>query len=158
HSPTVKLLDMGLARFTGPPAGGEATSHLTQTGAVMGTPDYMAPEQGQESHTVDIRADLYSLGCTLYFLLSGQVPFPGGNAPDKMIEHRLEEPRPVEEVRPGVPAAVASIVRRLLAKRPEERFQTPAELAEALAAWQPPADAAPQPPTPPLAVPASTTD
>ena len=71
----------------------------------MGTPDYIAPEQAMDSHDVDIRADLYSLGCTLYFLLTGKVPFPGGDALEKLFKHRLEEPGPVEQLRPDVPPA-----------------------------------------------------
>ena len=76
----VKVLDMGLARLDRPEKDAGASSTLTQEGAVMGTPDYIAPEQARDSHTVDIRADLYSLGCTLYFLLAGRVPFPGGTS------------------------------------------------------------------------------
>ena len=67
----------------------------------MGTPDYMAPEQSLDSHTVDIRADLYALGGTLYFLLAGRVPFPGGTLGEKIARHQMREPTPVEEVRPG---------------------------------------------------------
>src|SRR5262249_20778172 len=81
---------------------------------------------------VDIRSDLYSLGCTFYYLLTGQVPFPGGTTLEKLVRHGTEESTPVESLRPQVPAAVAAIVRRLMAKQPVERFQTPAELAAAL--------------------------
>src|SRR6202043_546246 len=102
-------------------------------GAIMGTPDYLAPEQATDSHNADVRADLYSLGCTFYYLLSGRVPFPGGNAADKLIRQDGQEPTPVEELRPEVPSAVADIVRRLMAKKPGARFQTPADLATALA-------------------------
>jgi serine/threonine-protein kinase len=131
-SAVVKILDMGLARLS---LGGdsEASSTMTQEGAIMGTPDYIAPEQAQESHTVDIRADLYSLGCTFYFLLTGQVPFPGGTLVVKINKHQFETPLAVERLRPQVPRPVAAIVRKLMAKRPEQRFQTPAELAGALA-------------------------
>src|SRR5262249_408698 len=73
---TVNILDMGLARLDHPPADGDRSSTLTAEGAVMGTPDYLAPEQALGAHTVDIRADLYSLGCTFYYLLTGRVPFP----------------------------------------------------------------------------------
>src|SRR5262249_2000871 len=78
-------------------------------------------------------SDLYSLGCTLYYLLSGQVPFPGNNMMEKLIKHRLYEPTPVEQLRPDVPAPVAAVVRRLMAKEPGDRFQTPLELASTLA-------------------------
>lgn len=128
---TVKILDMGLARLDRGEES-ESTSALTQEGAVMGTLDYIAPEQAQDAHAVDIRADLYSLGCTLYFLLSGRVPFPEGNALTKLLKHRTEPPPPLERLRPEVPPPVAAVVHRLMAKRPEQRYQTPAEAAWAL--------------------------
>ncbi len=130
----VKILDMGLARLRHSGDESEASATMTQEGAIMGTLDYIAPEQAMNSHTVDIRADLYSLGCTLYFLLSGKAPFPGGSAMEKLIKHQSQEPAPVEQVRSGVPAAVGAVVRKLMAKRPEDRYQTPAEAATALAA------------------------
>jgi formylglycine-generating enzyme required for sulfatase activity/tRNA A-37 threonylcarbamoyl transferase component Bud32 len=125
----VKILDMGLARFS---TSEESLSTLTQEGTVMGTLDYMAPEQAMDSHHVDTRADLYSLGCTFHFLLCGSVPFPGGTAMEKLWKHREQPPRPVEELRPETPRALAAVIRRLLAKRPEDRYQTPIELATAL--------------------------
>lgn len=128
---TLKILDMGLARLC-QEVHGEASSQLTQEGTVVGTPDFMAPEQTLDAHLVDIRADLYSLGCTLYYLLTAQVPFPGGSLGQKLMRHQLREPAPVESLRPEVPVEVAAIVRTLLAKQPAERFQTPIELANAL--------------------------
>jgi serine/threonine protein kinase len=100
---------------------------------VMGTPDYLSPEQGRNLHAVDIRSDLYSLGCTLYHLLAGQVPFPGGTSLEKLIRHTSEEATPVEAYRPELPPEVGAIVRRLMAKDAARRFQTPGELAAALA-------------------------
>jgi eukaryotic-like serine/threonine-protein kinase len=128
----VKVLDLGLARLSQGGEDGEGSSTMTQEGAVMGTPDYMAPEQTLDSHAVDIRADLYSLGCTLYFLLTGKVPFPGGSLGEKIARHQMREPEPVERRRPETPAAAAAVVRKLMAKRPEDRYQTPAEAAAAL--------------------------
>jgi WD40 repeat protein/serine/threonine protein kinase len=128
----VKILDMGLARIAGAADVSESVSTLTRAGTLMGTPDYMAPEQWEDAHTADIRADLYSLGCTLYFVLSGQVPFPGGSLVQKLDKHRSQAPVPVERLRPEVPPPVALVVTRLLAKRPSDRFQTPAEVAEVL--------------------------
>jgi serine/threonine protein kinase len=129
---TVKLLDLGLARINHP-AADEPSSTMTREGTVMGTPDYIAPEQALESHAVDIRADIYSLGCTLYFLLAGHVPFPGGSMAQKLLRHQSQEPRPIEQVRAEVPAGLAAVVRKAMAKRPEDRYQTPLELADTLA-------------------------
>jgi serine/threonine protein kinase len=130
----VKVLDMGLARLQ--PVGDDTdlSGTMTGEGVVMGTPDYMAPEQAEESHTVDGRADLYSLGCTLYHLLTGHVPFPGGTLYQKLQKHHVEQPPSIEQERPEVPAAVTEVVRKLMAKRPEDRYQTPAELATVLEA------------------------
>ncbi len=131
---TVKVLDMGVARLHQLGGGPEESlTTLTQHGAVIGTPDYIAPEQLEDPHGADIRADLYSLGCTLYFLLAGRVPFPGGTMIQKLDRQRWEVPPSVDQLRAEVPAAVAAVVRRLMAKRPDERFQTPGELAEELA-------------------------
>jgi serine/threonine protein kinase len=102
-------------------------------------------------HNTDIRSDLYSLGCTFYFLLTGQVPFPGGSMMDKMIRHGTEAPQPIQQLRPDCPPVIAAIVEQLMAKRPEDRFQTPAELAAAL---EPFAVSGPTPWAPPR--PAST--
>jgi serine/threonine protein kinase len=128
----VKLLDLGLARLKEPGSEGDSSSSLTNSAAVMGTPDYIAPEQIRQSHRVDIRADLYSLGCTFYFLLVGRSPFAGGSAGEKLLRHQMDDPDPLEELRPEVPPGVAGVVRRLMAKHPEDRFQTPAELAGVL--------------------------
>jgi formylglycine-generating enzyme required for sulfatase activity/WD40 repeat protein/serine/threonine protein kinase len=127
----IKILDMGLARIDRD-ADTDHSSTMTQEGTVMGTPDYIAPEQALDSHQVDIRADLYSLGCTLYFLLSGRVPFPGGEMMAKLLRHQNEDAQALESLRPEVSPAVSAIVRKLMAKRPENRFQTPAGLASAL--------------------------
>jgi serine/threonine-protein kinase len=116
----LKVLDLGLALITYADED-DSLSSLTQHGFVMGTADYMAPEQAQNAHLVDSRADLYSLGCTLYYLLSGQVPFPGGTLLEKLMKQRLDEPTRLEELRPDVPASIAALVRRLMAKSLEER-------------------------------------
>jgi Leucine-rich repeat (LRR) protein len=102
----------------------------------MGTPDFIAPEQARDSHTADIRSDLYSLGCTLYYLLTGQVPFPGGSLTEKLLKHQMDAARPLRGLRPEVPPAVAAVLDRLMAKRPEQRYQSPAEVAAALTAAQ----------------------
>src|SRR2546425_6811583 len=121
---------MGVARVL--QLGGQATpeslSTLTQGGAVIGTADYVAPEQLEDPHGADIRADLYSLGCTFYFVLTGQVPFPGGSLVSKLDKQRWQIPTPVDELRLDVPAPVAEVVRKLLAKKPDDRYPTPGEL------------------------------
>lgn len=133
QSAIIKILDLGLARLSESETAGELSSTLTQEGTVMGTLDYMAPEQAADSHHVDIRADLYSLGCTFYFLLSGRVPFPGGDLMGKLLRHRTDEPKPIKEFRSDVPESVVAIICKLMAKRREDRYQTPAELVQALA-------------------------
>jgi len=139
--PTVKILDMGVARLVHPPEGLDSVSALTKEGRVVGTPDYMAPEQAANSAKADIRSDLYALGCTFYHLLTGQPPFPGGTPMEKLLKHRIDTPTAVEKLRPEVTPGVAAIVRRLMAKKPEERFQTPAELVQALEALDNPSGA-----------------
>jgi serine/threonine-protein kinase len=133
---TVKILDLGLARLSLPP-GADSSTTLTEDGAVMGTPDFMAPEQAEESHTVDIRADIYSLGCTFYFLLAGRAPFAVGTLAQNIRRHLLEEPPPLEALRHDLPPGLPAVLRKMLAKRPEDRYQTPAEFADAVAALTP---------------------
>src|SRR5262245_52796082 len=99
----------------------------------MGTPDYIAPEQARDPRTADIRSDIYSLGCTLYDLLTGKPPFPHGTVMQKVIAHLEQTPRPVTELRPDVSPELAKVVEKMLAKDPAQRYQTPAEVAEALA-------------------------
>jgi serine/threonine protein kinase len=129
---TIKLLDLGLALLHGPLVDGSVSGPLTVAGKVIGTVDFLAPEQARDASSVDIRADLYSLGCTFYYLLTGQPPFAGATTTNKIYKHALEEPEPVQRLRPEVSQPVSAVIRRLLAKRPEDRFQTPAELAAVL--------------------------
>jgi len=127
----VKILDLGTALVT--QAVDSTSEQWTKQGALMGTPDYLAPEQAIDSHAVDIRADLYSLGCTLYYLLTGKPPFGEYPLMRKLMMHQNGEARPLRDLQPAVPAALETIVSRLMAKPKEKRFQTPAELADALA-------------------------
>ncbi len=129
----VKILDMGLVRSVGFDDGGFGGNDLTRDGTVVGTPDYMAPEQAKNSSAVDHRADLYSLGCTLYFLLAGQPPFAMGTPIEKLLKHQLDAPLPLQALRPEISGDVAATVARLMAKKPADRFQTAGEVAEALA-------------------------
>src|SRR5262245_15948775 len=98
----------------------------------MGTQEYVAPEQATDARSADIRADIYSLGCTLYFLLAGRPPFQKDTPVNTILAHIQEEPVPVNEVCPAVPAALAAVVARMMAKGPEQRYQTPAQVAKAL--------------------------
>jgi WD40 repeat protein/serine/threonine protein kinase len=129
----VKLLDLGLARVPRS-CHDDLNSMVTVNGkGMMGTPDFLAPEQALDFHTADIRSDLYSLGCTAYFLLAGEAPFAGCTLAQKLLRHQQCPPPPLTARRPDLPAALLPIVDRLLAKTPEERYQTPAALADALA-------------------------
>ena len=131
----VKVLDMGLARMDDSVTGVDDSTTLTQDGVVMGTLDYLAPEQALDSHNVDIRADIYSLGCTLYHILTGQAPFPGGTAAEKLMKHQMRRPEPLTELAPEAPASLEAIVARMMAKDVAARFQTPTEVADALDAF-----------------------
>ncbi|MBL8795889.1 MAG: protein kinase [Planctomycetia bacterium] len=132
ESEVIKILDMGLARLDQHTNDLSSERPMTNPGGLMGTPDYMAPEQAQDAHGVDIRADLYSLGCTLYHLLTGKVPFPGGSLLKKLDAHRSQQPQPLTHYLPQLLPEVERIVFRLMAKQPADRYQTPAELAVAL--------------------------
>jgi serine/threonine-protein kinase len=128
----VKLLDMGLARALHDDAG------LTRANTVLGTLDYASPEQLRDAAKADQRSDLYSLGCTLYFALAARAPFEGGDMINKIFKQRMEDPPPLEQVARGVPSAFAAVVRKLMSKRPEERYQRCAELKADLARWTDP--------------------
>ena len=140
----IRVLDLGLARFFS-----DQNDPLTlkyDHNNVLGTADYVAPEQALNSHDVDIRADIYSLGGTFYFLLAGQPLFPGGQITQKLIWHQTRQPKPLRELRPDVPEELAAIVERMIEKDPNNRYQTPGEVIEALAEWTatpllPPTDA-----------------
>jgi serine/threonine protein kinase len=126
-----KLVDMGLARVELT----DAPEHeLTTSGVTLGTFDYMAPEQARDARQADIRSDIYSLGCTFYFLLVGQPPFPDGSALQKLLQHQSGELPNLAQHRPDVPESVVELLETMLAKRPEDRFQNPAELLAALIA------------------------
>ena len=129
---TVKVLDMGLARFVNET---QASLTIAHDENVLGTADYLAPEQAVNSHTVDRRADIYGLGCTLYYLLTGHPPFPTGTLAQRIMMHQKQQPASILDDRPDAPAALVDLCTRMMAKAAEARFQTAREVAEALAAW-----------------------
>jgi serine/threonine protein kinase len=128
----VKILDMGLARFFH-----DEDDLLTKKFEenVLGTADYLAPEQALDSHSVDIRADIYSLGATFYFCLTGRTPFAEGTVAQKLIWHQTRQPKPLRSLRTDVPDGIVSIIDKMMAKDAAQRYPTPAAVAEALAPW-----------------------
>ncbi|QGJ69840.1 Molecular chaperone DnaK [Planctomycetales bacterium 10988] len=127
----VKVLDLGLALLQTDPVAGE----LTESEFIMGTLDYLAPEQADDTHTVDIRADIYSLGCTLYHLLVGDVPFSSQEylTPlNKMLAHAKMPIPSLEEHRKDIPDGLQEILQKMMAKKADDRFENPAAVAEAL--------------------------
>ncbi len=127
--PQIKILDLGLARYT---SAGDADAELTATGQVMGTPDYISPEQGRNSRSADIRSDIYSLGCTLFRALTGRVPFAGESVVEKLMARFVEEPPRLEASLADAPAGLPEVVAKMLARDPASRYQTPQEVAQAL--------------------------
>ena len=127
----VKVLDFGLAMIGGSEAEYSLATILGQN--CLGTADYIAPEQSIDSLNVDCRADIYSLGCTFYFLVTGQVPFPAKTTAEKLAGHRNSRPREVRELNPKVPERIAKIIKKMTAKHPEHRFQTAEEVRQILA-------------------------
>ena len=131
---TVKVLDLGLACFLRDRT--EAAQSGNGVRNTVGTDDYLAPEQIVDSDDVDTRADVYGLGATLYFLLTGQAPFEDETLPSqKLVAHLTRAPRPIAQLRPEVPPELAVVVSQMMAKNPWERYQTPAAVAAALEPW-----------------------
>jgi hypothetical protein len=128
----IKILDLGLARFLQDQIGDPTR---TREGTGIGTPDYAAPEQFRDAHHADGRADIYALGCTLYHLLTGRVPFPGSSLAEKYDAHQKRKPTPLQELCADIPGGLVLVVQRMMAKHPAERFQTAAEAAAALAPY-----------------------
>jgi serine/threonine protein kinase len=128
----VKILDLGIARSTSAHTEEEG---LTIHGQVMGTVDFVAPEQAADAASADIRADIYGLGCTLFYLVAGRPPFSGPNyasMANKLVGHKLDPAPAIRSLRPEAPAALEMVLRRMLAKEPADRYATPAEVAAAL--------------------------
>ena len=128
----VKILDMGLARFFH-----DEEDPLTKQydENILGTADYLSPEQAIDSHSVDIRSDIYSLGGTFYYCLTSKTPFVEGSVAQKLIWHQNRQPKPIAEYRDDVPPGLLAIGEKMMAKKPDDRFQTPQQVADALAPW-----------------------
>lgn len=132
----VKILDLGVSRWLGQaglPAGSD--SDKGPGTEIVGSVDYMAPEQVTQSQSVDHRADIYSLGCTLFFLLTGRPPFGQGTLSERIAQHQSGQIPDVRQLRPDTPAELAEICQRMMAKDPQDRIQSAAEVAEELALW-----------------------
>jgi serine/threonine protein kinase len=129
--PKVKILDMGLARLLEADPDPE-TDDLTHPGVFIGTPDYVSPEQADNPRSADTRSDLYSLGGSMYFCLTGEVPFPGKTLAAKLRKQLTEPPPSAAAKRSDVPVAVDAVIRKLMALEPRDRYQTPADLVAAL--------------------------
>jgi serine/threonine protein kinase len=132
RSGTIKILDMGLARFFDHRHDG--LTEKFDDKCILGTADYLAPEQATNA-PIDIRADIYGLGGTLYFMLTGSSPFPDGSIAQKLLAHQRQEPKPIESFRSDVPEALIAVVSKMMAKKPDERYQTPNEVIDALSPW-----------------------
>jgi serine/threonine protein kinase len=128
---TVKLLDMGLAKLNDD----ETSLTLANDENVLGTADYLAPEQALNSHAADARADIYSLGCTLYFLLVGRPPFPDGTISERLLKHQVEEPESLLKIRPDTPLSLVDLCARMMAKKPDDRPQTAGDVARLMNDW-----------------------
>jgi serine/threonine protein kinase len=128
-----KVLDLGLAMMYGEKVEDHAV--VGGQGHIVGTMDYISPEQTTNAAGVDRRSDIYSLGCALYFAVTGQSPFPGGTPKEKIRRQRSEEPQRVEELCPGLPPRFGDVIRKMMAKSPEDRYPSMIAVAEELRAW-----------------------
>jgi len=130
HDGIAKLADLGLAIDL------DEADRVTRDESTVGTFDYLAPEQARDSHAADIRSDIYSLGCTLYHLISGQVPFPIPSLPEELLTHRTMDPTPLNQFVPGLSEGLVEVVARMMRQSPDERYATPLLVAQALTPFE----------------------
>lgn len=130
----VKILDLGLARLTHDDSQ-QASLTAAYNETVLGTADYLSPEQALNSHDVDHRTDIYSLGCTAYFMLTGHAPFPEGTVAQRLVAHQVKTPDPIQEERPDAPSDLLAIIDQMMAKDANKRYQTAADVGVAFSAW-----------------------
>ena len=129
----VKILDMGLARFFN--EDDEDSLTIQHDEKVLGTADFLSPEQAINSHNVDARADIYSLGCTMYFLLTAHVPFDQGSLAQRLMAHQTQEPPPITKYRNDVPDSLLAIIKKMMAKKLDDRYQSAQDVAEQMEQW-----------------------
>lgn len=154
----IKILDMGMARLIGD----EEDSSEQHRHKILGTVDYMSPEQAMEGPDFDHRADIYSLGCTLYFLLTGRPPFNQGSLTERIVKHQTQQPPDIMRLHPDAPRELVDICNKMMAKNPADRYQTAEEISRLLTGWREPsrtaaapADKPPQEPQSPATIPSS---
>jgi serine/threonine protein kinase len=134
--------ETGIARLAAAPISflGEAAASSSLTianeAAVLGSADFLAPEAALSSRSIDARSDIYSLGCTMYFLLTGRPPFPEGSISERLLKHQTTTPIAIQRLRADVPLALISICEKMMAKKSSERFQTAKEVSDTIAAWR----------------------
>jgi len=156
---TLKILDLGLVQLVG---SSEASLTIEHNEKVLGTADYLAPEQAIDSHRIDARADIYSLGCTFYFLLTGSAPYPEGTVLERLVKHQTGKPKGIDTFRPDAPADLIQIFNWMTEKKPDDRYGTAADVSRALTEWLKNRQAktrddskemhSPQPPKPPVVI------
>ncbi|MGC3967145.1 MAG: serine/threonine-protein kinase, partial [Pirellulales bacterium] len=136
NSGTVKILDMGLARYTAEESEKQASLTQMHDENVIGTTNYLAPEQALNSHKADARSDIYSLGCTMYYALTGLPPFNTGTVAERLMAHIHQKPESVTKHRPNAPRSLVEICERMLEKKPDDRYQSAEEIVGVLKAWR----------------------
>jgi len=133
ESGTLKILDLGLARFFTEEDKDSLT--VAHDEKVLGTADYLAPEQALDSHNVDFRADIYALGCTFYYLMLGHPPYPEGTLAQRLMAHQTKEPLPIEKSRPNAPNPLVDLIRRMMVRDPDRRIASARDVSDQIVIW-----------------------